>query len=177
MLSISSLTQRLGSVETVKSGREIFPPPVSDFAPLFEAHGMEVRGKPFRLDYKRYADLEFEGRLVWIVARVNRAVSDEGRHGVARVPVGYSCSWWYRDMHFDERCAADDLWYVVPQYRRQGIGRQLKGLAHSELHKAGVARIGDNIRTGGVPDEFMFNLGFTVWGARWIKTFPGSSGN
>jgi GNAT superfamily N-acetyltransferase len=166
MLNISSLTKPSGSVEPIIVCPEIFPPPVSDFAPLFEAHAMEVRGKPFRLDYKRYHELEFEGRLVWVAAR-----------SMKRGPVGYACSWWYRDMHFDERCAAEDLWYVCPEYRRRGIGRRLKETAHEILEKCGVTRIGDNIRHGGVSADQMAELGFEPWGTRWTKTFPGGSGN
>jgi GNAT superfamily N-acetyltransferase len=165
MLNTSSLTKRLGSVEPIRIGRELFPPPVSDVAPLLEAHAMEVRGKRFRLDYARYTQMELEGRLVWIVAR---AKGD---------PVGYACSWWYRDLHFDERCAADDLWYVCPEYRRRGIGRRLKEAAHEILENCGVVRIGDNIRHGGVSLSLMGELGFEHWGTRWIRTFPGGSGN
>lgn len=172
MLNISSLTARLGSGDPIKIGREIFPPPHSDFTELFDEHGKEVRGKPFRLDFKRYAELEFQGRLVWIVARER----------TYRLPVGYACSYWYRDLHFDERCAADDLWYVLPQYRRQGAGRRLKEAAHAELEKAGVTRIGDNIRENADGEDgglwrLMEDMGFECWGRRWIKTFPGGSGS
>jgi GNAT superfamily N-acetyltransferase len=174
MLNISSLTKHLGPADPIRIGREIFPPPVSEFGSLFEAHGMEVRGKPFRLDFKQYHKIEFDGRLVWVVAR------DRRHYDPLEAPnraVGYSCSWWYRDMHFDERCAADDLWYVSPEYRDRGIGQRLKQAAHEILEKAGVVRIGDNIRHGGVHDDLMAGFNFVSWGTRWVKTFPGSSGN
>jgi GNAT superfamily N-acetyltransferase len=176
MLNTSSLTKPLGSVEPIRIGREIFPPPVATaFRSLFEAHGMEVRGEPFSLNYKQYHQLEFEGRLVWIVARVGSGV-DVGMP-IGYMPIGYSCSWWYRDMHFDERCAAEDLWYVCPEYRRRGIGRRLKEAGHEILEKAGVTRIGDNIRDGGVTTDQMAELGFEPWGTRWLKIIPSSSGN
>jgi GNAT superfamily N-acetyltransferase len=174
MLNISSLTRRLGPADPIGIGREIFPPPVSEFGPLFEAHGMEVRGKPFRLDFKQYHKIEFDGRLVWVVARVRNKYDPQG---YVHRAVGYSCSWWYRDMHFGERCAADDLWYVLPEYRGRGIGQRLKEAAHEILEDAGVVRIGDNVRSDGVTDHLMHELGFEYWGQRWIKTIPGGSGN
>jgi GNAT superfamily N-acetyltransferase len=172
MLNTSYWTKHSGSVDPIKIGREIFPPPVSDFAPLFEAHGIEVRGQPFQLDFKRYNQLEFEGRLVWVVARHRDMIPWRDR-----IPVGYSCHYWYRDLHFDERCATDDLWYVSKEYRGRGIGRRLKEMGHEILEKAGVTRIGDNIRDGAVSADQMAELGFEPWGTRWIRTFPGGSGN
>ena len=180
MLNTSSSTKPSGSVDPIKIGRGLFPPPVSEFGPLFDAHGMEVRGKKFCLDFKRYHQLEFDGRLVWVVARADVPYGERSTR--LHVPVGYACSWWYRDMHFDERCAADDLWYVCPEYRGRGIGRRLKEETHEILEKSGVVRIGENIRyradaLGGVPSALMDELGFEPWGTRWIKKFPGGSGN
>jgi len=167
MPNTSSLTRPSTLPDKISFHRETFPPPASDFEQLFEAHGMEVRSRPFKLDFNRYADLDRAGRLVWMVARHSDAPMR---------PVGYSCHFWYRDLHFDERCAADDLWYVLPDFRRRGIGRQLKEMGHAVLHKAGVTRIGDNIRMG-VGSQLLHKLGFEPWGIRWIKTYPAGSGN
>jgi hypothetical protein len=128
------------------------------FGHLFDAHGIEVRGKPFDLDFKRYYQIESENRLVWIVARFEGA------------PIGYACSFWYRDLHFNERVAADDLWYVDKAYREAGVGKTVKLMCHDELVKAGVVLIYDAIRaTGFRHGTLMKELGFEPWGIRWRK--------
>src|SRR5260370_9586101 len=114
------MLQRVPDLEFVRYQKEIFPQPKSDFTTLFDAHGMEVRGKPFDLDFKRYHQIEFEHRLVWIVARSKET----------NEPIGYACSFWYRDLHFDERVAADDLWFVQKGFRQSGVGRAVKIMCH-----------------------------------------------
>ena len=143
--------------------KEDFPRVVNrdNFGPLFRDHGMEVRGKPFDLDYRRYYSIEAEGRLVWIVAS---AV------GSRLTPIGYACSFWYRDLHFDERIAADDLWYVAPAFRGKGVGKKVKLMCHAELKKQGVLTVGDNIRGAYDHPNLMKDLGFERWGTRWKKT-------
>src|SRR5712671_2729861 len=111
-------------LEFVTYGKELFPLPKSEFKTLFHDHGMEVRGKPFDLDFKRYQIIELEKRLVWIVARSKTTQ-----------PIGYACSFWYRDLHFDERVATDDLWFVRKDFRDRGVGEKLKIMCHDELKK------------------------------------------
>ena len=151
-------------MESVTYRKEEFPRVVNrdSFGPLFEAHGIEVRGKPFDLDYRRYYSIEAEGRLVWIVAS---AVGD----GARLTPIGYACSFWYRDMHFNERVAADDLWYVAPAHRERGVGKVVKLMCHAELKKQGVVLIYDAIRTDHNHPTLMQELEFEVWGRRWVK--------
>src|SRR5258707_1706497 len=122
-------------LDFVSYRKEIFPLPKSDFDSLFNDHGMEVRGQPFDLDFRRYQIIEFENRLVWIVAR------DKLDH-----PIGYACSFWYRDLHFIERVAADDLWFVRKDYRGAGVGKTVKLMCHDELKKQGVVRVYDAVR-------------------------------
>ena len=143
----------------IRYGTEIFPGPVSTLNRLFFHHGLEVRGIPFELDFKRYHQLEFERRLVWIVARWVKST----------IPIGYSCHFWYRDLHFNERVGADDLWFVDRRVRSLGIGALLKRMGHDELRRRGAIKTSDNIR--GVFDHpnLMNDLGFNYWGARWLK--------
>src|ERR1700686_2215600 len=112
--SMSRNLKAVPDLETVTYGKELFPVSINQdaFKRLFNEHGMEVRGKPFELDYRRYYQIQSEGRLVWIVAR---SIETDA-------PIGYACSFWYRDLHFNERVAADDLWFVTPAYREQGVG-------------------------------------------------------
>jgi acetyltransferase (GNAT) family protein len=157
--------QAVPDLEFVRYEKETFPGPKSEFDCLFDAHGREVRGEPFDLDFRRYRQIELEGRLVWIVARDNASGS----------PVGYACSWWYRDMHFDERVAADDLWFVHKYFRHGGIGKVLKTRCHQELERNGVMRVYDSIRLGGVLNGQMVRLGFRPWGMRWLRLLGDST--
>jgi len=146
-------------IEFVRYGREIFPQPKSEFDDLFFKHGYEVRGKPFNLDFKRYHRIEFEGRLVWVVARS----METGQ------PLGYACAFWYRDLHFDERVAADDMWFVQKESRGLGIGKTVKIMCHRELTNYDVVRVYDTIRRGFNNTSIMHDLGFREWGTRWMK--------
>lgn len=129
------------------------------FCEMFESHGIEARSKPLDLNWDRYAAIEREGRLVWVVAR----------SGGAGLPLGYSCHWSYRDMHFHEIVAVDDMWYVMPHVRRHGIGRELKNIGHAALRKAGAVKVYDAIRTSGPDIVMMQKLGYELWGYRWVK--------
>lgn len=139
---------------------EIFPPPRSyEFAPLLAQHANEVRGRPFKLDYGRYDELERKGRLVWVV----------GRESLANEVVGYVCAWWYRDIHFDERVGAEDLWFVLPVMRGKGIGRRLKEIEHEWLRASGCVRVYDNVRNAYDHPKLMAEMGYEIWGTRWTK--------
>lgn len=160
--NIFSSTKRLDLADGtfVTFGPEIFPAPRSyEFGPLFAMHANEVRGQPFKLDYKRFEELERKGRLVWIVARD------------ANQPIGYACAFWYRDLHFDERVGAEDLWFVLPIFRGRGIGRRLKVIEHEWLKANGCVRVYDNIRNAYDHPKLMAELGYEPWGTRWTKTF------
>jgi hypothetical protein len=148
-------------LETVTYGKESFPFAChEDFKRLFDAHGLEVRGEPFDLDYYRYLQIEREKRLVWIVAR---SIETDA-------PIGYACSFWYRDLHFNERVAADDLWFVRKDFRRSGVGKTLKEMCHAELKKQGVVHVYDAIRSNYDHRKLMQDLEFERWGNRWKRT-------
>lgn len=138
---------------------EDFPDSVeSEFKSLFDAHGMEARGRKFELNFNRYAVLQAEDRLVWAVARNERSE-----------PVGYSGHYWFYDMHFGDKVAADDLWYVEPNYRRLGIGFAVRRLGLSALRVKGVTRTYDLLRAEMPAQDFMATLGYSFWGIRWVK--------
>jgi len=138
-------------------GREKLPTK-PDFWPLWDAHGVEVRGRPLQLDYQRYAKIEAEGRLICIVAR------DGDR------PVGYSWHYWYKSLHFDEREGHDDLWYVDKAYRGQGIGQRLRMMGVAALKDAGAVSTSDFIRNAGTHPALMTQLGYTAHGIWWKKS-------
>lgn len=151
----------------VSYAREKFP---SEYGPqgqlwkeLFNAHGQEVRGRNMKIFWSRYYAIERDNRLIWIVARDEQT----------GVPVGYSCHWWYVDMHFGDVVGADDLWYVIPGARHLGIGRRVKEIGLSWLKHAGAERTYDIIRAG-APNEVyrcLDRLGYQLSGHRFVFDF------
>jgi len=73
-------------------------------------------------------------------------------------------------LHFDERVAADDLWFVRKDYRGSGVGKTVKLMCHTELKKQGVVTIYDTIRAVGFRHgTLMKELDFEPYGIRWKK--------
>jgi len=140
---------------------EQFPPPIRQgvFAPLFKAHALEVAGREFKIDYQRYYNIEKEGRLVWVSA-YNR---DDG------TPIGYASGFIYSDLHFSERVAVDDLWFVLPAFRNKGLGFAMKNLEHRILKEMGALRVYDTIRANFYHPGLMRKLGFDIGAYRWVK--------
>lgn len=142
----------------ISASREEFPygAEIKKFEPLFEQHGIEVAGKPLSLNYDQYRRMEREGRLIWVVAR------NDGS------PIGYSCHFWYRSLHFEERIAADDIWFVLHDYRCFGIGAQLKKIGLFHLKEAKVTKTFDLIRRE-EHSKLMAELEYAKWGTRWVR--------
>lgn len=142
--------------------QEKFPNPAERelFKPLWDAHGVEVSGVPFRLKYDRYEQIDREGRLIWIVSRET----------VGGPVIGYSCHWWYLDMHWEDRIVGvDDLWYVVPHWRNAGVGGHMKKLGLDLLRSVGAIETSDAIRFSGTNAGLMTGMGYVPWGLRWKK--------
>src|SRR5215813_15600560 len=73
--------------------------------------------------------------------------------------VGYSSHLWYDDLHFQIRLATDDAWYVLPNYRRIGIGRRLREKALEELAAIGVKIALARTKVAAPHDRVMAELG------------------
>ncbi len=141
--------------------REDFNPDAPDWErqkSLFDAHGLELRGFKSDLDIQRYLQMQREGRLVYVTARDGNGIIQ-----------GYSSHFWHRDLHFLVRVAQDDAWYVAPEFRRLGIGRQLRLFALAELKVAGVKYAYGRLKTAHPHDESMTDLGYVPFETVWIK--------
>ena len=149
----------------VSYGRENFPsqygPQGATWIELFNMHGQEVRGRDMRIFWTRYYAIERERRLIWIVAREE----------ATKTPIGYSCHWWYVDMHFGDIVGADDLWFVIPAARKLGIGRRLKEIGLACLREAGATVTYDIIRAGagGGVYEALEAMDYKLWGHRFVR--------
>jgi GNAT superfamily N-acetyltransferase len=127
-----------------------------DFYELFDAHGIEARGRPLDLDIVRYAMIEREGRLAFFVAR------SEAK------PVGYSCHYFFAALHGSERLGHDDIWYVKPEHRGRGIGRALKEMGLAWLREKNCVNTEDIIR-GKLHAELLQSMGYEAWGTKWVR--------
>jgi GNAT superfamily N-acetyltransferase len=145
-------------IENYSIKRENFPRLYAEFLPLWQDEGREVRFRPMKLNVNRYREIERENRLIWIVAR-NRD----------SVPIGYCCEYWFVDLHFCDKIGCGDIWYVVPAWRKCGIGKQLKLEAHRHLKDAGIVETYETIRHAFAP-EIMRNLGYESCRTQWTKT-------
>lgn len=145
----------------INYAREEFNPDAPDWGrqnELFEAHGVELRGFKAKLDIPRYLQIQKDGRLIYITAR-----------DASGTIQGYSSHFWHRDLHFPVLVAQDDAWYVVPELRKQGIGKCLREHALEELKKAGVRYAYGRLKTAHPHDESMTELGYQPWETVYIR--------
>lgn len=140
----------------ISIAKESFPREESEWQPLFDAEGIEICGKPMKLDLDRYVSIEMFNRLVFIAARIYRE------------PIGYCTGYVFSDLHWGDRVAVDDIWYVKPEHRKQGIGSAMKRIMHDHLKAIGATKVYDLIRDNRHP-FLMAEYGYTVWGIRWVK--------
>lgn len=141
--------------------RENFNPYAPDWQrqrQLMDAHAMELRGMMASPDIAQYLRLQDEGRLVIITARDREDVMQ-----------GYSSHFWHRDLHYQIRVAQDDAWYVVPELRKQGVGRRLRELALEELRKDGVKYAYGRLKTAHPHDDSMAGLGYVPFETVFLK--------
>jgi len=117
---------------------------------LINRHARELRGMDASLDLATYKNLQDKHRLVIVSAR---------RRDTGEL-VGYSSHLWYDDLHFQIRLATDDAWYVLPNYRRLGIGRRLREKALEELAAIGVKIALARTKTDAPHDRVMIALGY-----------------
>jgi GNAT superfamily N-acetyltransferase len=120
---------------------------------LIDLHAQELRGMASELQMETYRRLEKKDRLVIICARRR----DSGEL------VGYSSHVWYEDLHFSLLTADDDAWFVLPGYRRLGIGRMLRETAHEELRRLGIRFVQARLKADGPHDELVAELGYRLW--------------
>lgn len=124
---------------------------------LFDEHATELRGFKADIDVLRYQQLQNENRLVWITARDSDGVLQ-----------GYSMHFWHRDLHFNQRVAQDDAWYVVPELRKHGIGKELRRRALDELKKDGVKLAYGRLKLAHDHPDTMSELGYIPWETVYI---------
>lgn len=145
----------------IKYGREDFDPKAPDFGrwlELCDAHALELRGMKADIDIDQYQRLQKQGRLVLIMAR-----------NIDGLLIGYSSHFWHRDLHFNQKIAQDDAWYVIPELRVRGIGRKLREMTIEELRKDGVKYVYGRLKTAHPHDDSMTSLGYFKWEDVYIK--------
>lgn len=145
----------------IKYQRERFDPFHPQIKALNDAHAVELRGMPSDLNLAAYDNLQKEGRMIWITAK------DGDKY------VGYSSHFWHRHLHFDLRIGQDDAWYVMPEYRKQGIGRRLRELAIEEMKKDNVDLVYGRLKVAHPHDDSMTGLDYKPWETVWLLNLKG----
>lgn len=137
---------------------EEFPDgPGSEWQPLFDAEGREIRGEPMQFDWLRYANIKNDKRLVFVACRL------------AGKPAGYCAGYVFRDLHWNNRIAVDDIWYVKPEHRNQGVGGGLKRELHAQLKRLGATKVYELTRNEYYHPILMSDVGYRIWGTRWVR--------
>lgn len=131
--------------------------PNSEWQPLFDAEGMEIRGEMMRLDWLRYGHIKSDNRLAFAAGRL------DGN------PVGYAAGYVFHDLHWGDRVATDDIWYVKPEHRCGGLGEALKSVLHAELKRLGAVRVYELTRNEYYHPTLMSDLRYRIWGTRWVR--------
>jgi len=117
---------------------------------VINRHARELRDMDASLDLAAYKNLQDKHRVIIVSAR---------RRDTGEL-VGYSSHLWYDDLHFQIRLATDDAWYVLPNYRRIGIGRRLREKALEELAAIGVKIALARTKVAAPHDRVMAELGY-----------------
>lgn len=123
--------------------------------PLLQAHWAEVANyqaeRPLEPDLGKYAELEKLARLFCIIARSNGKL------------VGYSV--WITDTHLHYKSsvmAANDVIYVVPEYRQRGLGIRLIKESERLLFAAGVENILFHVKAKKDWSAILQRMGYAV---------------
>jgi GNAT superfamily N-acetyltransferase len=114
------------------------------------------------LDLNVYRRLEAKGRLVIVTARMQKTEYGPLPQRDQEL-VGYSSHIFYDDLHFSQRTADDDAWFVVRECRRCGIGRKLREKAHEILRELGVRFVLARTKVDAPHDKVLAELGYRHW--------------
>ena len=144
--------------------REQFDPSIPMIKALNDAHGVELTGRSTDLNTYQYQVLQREGRHIFITAK------DGDKY------VGYASHFWHRHLHYNIRIAQDDAWYVMPEYRKQGIGRKLRELSIEELKKDNVQLVMGRLKAAHPHDDSLTNLGYMPYETVWLLDLMSKSG-
>lgn len=137
---------------------EDFPvSPGSEWQPLFDAEGVEIRGYPMNFDWNRYKHMQLDGRLIFVTARYDG------------YPAGYCSGYVFRDLHWETRNGCDDIWFVKQEHRCQGLGHDMKIRLHRELRKIGATKVYELTRNDYYHPILMSHIGYRIWGTRWVR--------
>ena len=125
---------------------------------LFEAHATEVTTSgPVALDLGAYQELERRGALVVVTARKAGKI------------IGYLVLKLGRDIHFDQRVAASDMFFVTSEARRSGVGRELISKALSHLDWLGINRVFFGMKIRHQFRKLLRSEGFAPDEEIWVK--------
>lgn len=124
---------------------------------LLKEHAAELRGIPIDPDIEAFIKGQQAGRVVIISARLDGTI------------IGYCVHILVREAHFKHLVALDDLTYVAPAFRRQGIGTRLREKAQEELKKEKVRHVFARFKVGHDHPTSMAAMGYRPFEIVYIK--------
>lgn len=127
----------------------------------FHEHWKETEayrhGQPFNPDKSRYIQYEDLGYFLLFTVR------DEGKL------VGNCTMYVLPSMHTQELVATEDTWYLLPDYRKSGIGVRLYKYVEKKLESLGVVEITMTAKESNKSGKIMEGLGFEKVASEYAK--------
>jgi GNAT superfamily N-acetyltransferase len=111
---------------------------IDELKPILEEHYQEIAHYldiPLKPDFNSYWDAERAGILRLYIVR---------KHGE---PIGYNVVFMRKNMHYSTSAqAAQDILYVLKEYRGEGIGRRLITFSNNQLAIEGVQVLAHHVK-------------------------------
>lgn len=148
------MTVEIAIEDFCESGDELYP--------LFQSHYDEIthhkEAKELAPDWDLYRAMEEQGKVLTVVAR------DQGH------VIGYMTTFLYRHPHY-RYCivATNDLFYVAPDYRGQGVAGKLLVFTENELRDRGATVHTMHMKTDFDFSDLMAKTGFDRSEVIWEK--------
>lgn len=134
-------------------------PELKFFEPLHWAElGVTKDDVPVDMGWHRYVQLEKEGKVHVATVR------DSGRL------IGYHITFVGPHYHYHSTLhGMVDLYYILPEYRKNKVGVGLFKFAEAALKKLGVVRIITGTKVHLPNDKLFASLGYTMTDTTWVK--------
>lgn len=134
-------------------------PELREFVPLhWEELGVTKDDVPVDVGWHRFTELEQKGALHTLTVR------DSGRL------IGYHVTFVGPHYHYNSTPhGMVDLYYVLPEYRKQGVGVQMFIEAEKSLKELGVVRVVTGTKVHLPHDKLFTSLGYELTERQYVK--------
>lgn len=120
---------------------------------LFQKHWLETESyrhqQEFNPDKERFFQYETMGAYFYFTARNGDEL------------IGHCGMYVMPSMHTQELVATEDTWFLLPDYRKSGIGVRLHNFVKDEMKKMGVVEITMTAKLSNKAGQIMEKLGYS----------------